>query len=275
MPAIDNFIELKGIRLHYCAWGPADGAPVVLLHGGSAHAHWWELFAESIGDRYRAIAFELRGHGDSAHAQPPVYRLSDYAGDIAAAVAQMRLPAFHLIGHSLGAMIAGVFAVSNPQALSSLTLIDSQMRFSAAAVRYLQRLSRFPHLVYRDQATAIRRFRVLPTETNASRAVIERMGSKAFHQDGDGRWVLKFDRASLAQLEPIDLVPSLAHLDLPICIVRGELSSVLTHEHAKALQDRLPRARLLEIENAHHHVMLDNPSAFGVAMRTFLDERTN
>jgi pimeloyl-ACP methyl ester carboxylesterase len=266
----DRFVDVNGLRLHYCEWGPISAPPVLLLHGGSAHSHWWESFADAIADGYHVIALDLRGHGDSSHADPPAYRISDYVSDLAALVDQLQLPRLHLIGHSLGAMVAGAFAPARIGRLLSLTLVDAQLHFSAAGVRYLQRLARFPQLSYPDLATAVRRFRVLPTQTSAARAVIERMGAWGF-RESEGRWVLKFDRASLGQLEPVDLLPALAQVCLPICVVRGEHSTVLTRERAEVIQAHLPQARLIEIPDAHHHVMLDNLPAFAGQTRAFLD----
>ncbi|MBI3782171.1 MAG: alpha/beta hydrolase [Deltaproteobacteria bacterium] len=267
----DHFVDLNRLRLHYCQWGAIDAPPVLLLHGGSAHAHWWDLFAGAVADRYRVIALDLRGHGDSAYADPPAYRIADYASDVEALVDHLGVPGFHLIGHSLGAMIAGAFAVARRECLLSLTLVDAQMRFTAAGVRYLQRLARFPRLTYPDRETAVHRFRVLPTQTSATRDVIEQMGTWALRENSNGRWVLKFDRAALGQLEPVDLLPALAALDVPMCLVRGQHSTVLTHERVSAILTQLPQARLVEIADAHHHVMLDNPTAFTRAVGAFID----
>jgi pimeloyl-ACP methyl ester carboxylesterase len=87
----------------------------------------------------------------------------------------------------------------------------------------------------------------------------------------DGRWTLRFDRASLSYPEPHDWLSTLQQLSCPILLVRGAHSTLLPHDKFGALLAALPHAEGIEIADAHHHVMLDNPPAFARAVRAFLD----
>ena len=82
----DQFLTAQHARacasLSRAACSTTTAPAVVLLHGGSAHARWWDHFAAAIGDAYHVVALDLRGHGDSEHADPPAYRIDDYAGDV-------------------------------------------------------------------------------------------------------------------------------------------------------------------------------------------------
>ena len=273
MQGQDRFIPINGLRLHYLEWGDRRGRPVVLLHGGAAHAHWWDFFAASMADGYRVLAFDLRGHGDSEHADPPGYRLDDYTNDLFAAVESLALEPFDLIGHSLGALIATAYTARSERQLKTLVVIDAQPRISPAGARYMERLRYFPHPVYRDRETAIRRFRLLPTQTNAAAEVLAHVAAHGIRQLPDGRWTLKFDREWLAFSEPLDLTGALQRLRCPILIVRGAHSTLLPRERFAALLTKVPGARGVEIPDAHHHVMLDNPPAFAQVVRQFLDQR--
>ncbi|HEX3409439.1 MAG TPA: alpha/beta fold hydrolase, partial [Candidatus Binataceae bacterium] len=61
-------------RLHYLEWNPQGRETLVLVHGSSANAWWWRPLADSIDPaRYRLLALDQRGHGDSEWARPPAY----------------------------------------------------------------------------------------------------------------------------------------------------------------------------------------------------------
>ena len=245
---------------------------MVLLHGGSAHAHWWDFFAEAIADAYHVLALDLRGHGDSQHADPPAYRIADYAADLAAFANALSLPPFHLIGHSLGGIVATAYAGRAPEHVRSLVIVDSQARISHAGAHYMTRLRNFPQLHYRNLDEAIRRFRLLPKATSAEPSVLAHVAAHSFRQLPDGRWTLKFDRESLAHAEAQDLTDVLTRLTCPILLIRGEHSTLLSSRALAVLCARVPRATVVELANAHHHLMLDAPQAFNRAVRAFLDQ---
>ena len=266
-----HFLSINGLRLQCYEWGNPAAPPVVLLHGGSAHSRWWDLFANAIADAYHVVALDLRGHGNSEHCDPPAYRIEDYAGDVAACIDALGLARVILIGHSLGGLVAAAYAGRAPERLAALVVVDSQVRISVAGARYMTRLRHFPQLMYRDHDTAMRRFRLLPTQTNADPQVLAHVAAHAIRQLPDGRWTLRFDRASLSYPEPEDRLPTLQQLCCPILLVRGAHSTLLPHDKFTALLAALPQAKGIEIPDAHHHVMLDNPAEFAHAVRTFLD----
>jgi len=266
-----RFFSGNGLRLQCYEWGDPAAPAVVLLHGGSAHARWWDRFADAIADAYHAVALDLRGHGNSEHADARAYRIDDYASDVAACLDALGIGRAVLVGHSLGGLVAAAYAGRAPERLTALVIVDSQVRISAAGARYMTRLRHFPQALYSDQATALRRFRLLPTQTNADPALLAHVATHAMHQVSDGRWTLRFDRATLAFPEPQDRLPALLQLDRPILFVRGAHSTLLPHDKFAALLAALPRAEGVEIPDAHHHVMLDNPPAFADVVRAFLD----
>ena len=270
MPVHTRFVRVNGLQLHYREWG-SSAAAVVFLHGGCAHAGWWEHTGHALADRYHSIAIDLRGHGDSQHPHPPAYHIDDYAADVTAFVDALGWSHFHLVGHSLGGMIATAVAAQVPQRLKSLVLVDTQVRISSASARYMMRLRHFPQPMYRDRAQALARFRLLPVQTNAAPELLRRIAAGGIRQQPDGRWTLKFDRESLAHAQPQDLSPVLRTLSCPLLIIRGAQSTVVPADRFAALLASLPAARGIEIPDAHHHVMLDNPPEFERVLRTFLD----
>jgi len=265
-----EIVAVDGLRLHVCRYGSRQLPSLVLVHGGCAHLHWWDTFARSVSDTFHIVAMDLRGHGDSSHAQPPAYTLADHARDLAAIIAQLGIERACFVGHSLGALITAKFAIEAPQRVRCLILVDSNPRLSDASVRYLGRLRRFPHPVYKSYEQAVRRFRLLPSATTATAACLRDIASHSVKQVGEGAWTLKFDRETLGQMEAVDFVPSLRAVAMPLAIVRGEHSSVLSQERMERVLADLPGTRAATVANAHHHVMLDNPVGFEHAVRNLL-----
>ncbi len=272
MRVCDRFVSANGVRLHYREWGEAGAPAVVLLHGGSAHAHWWDLFAAAIADAYHAYALDLRGHGDSEHCRPPAYRLDDYARDLAAFIDAAVRERVLLVGHSLGGLVATLYAASAAEKIRALVIVDTSLRITAAGARYMTRLQRFPQPVYRTREEAVRRFRLLPTHTTAAAPVLAHVAACAIRQLAHGHWTLKFDREAMGHNEPVDLTACLQRLQCPILFVRGADSTLLTAEVLARLLTAVPHAEASEVPDAHHHVMLDNPSAFERIVRAFLDK---
>ena len=105
-----RLIDVNGISLHYLEWGEEANPPLILLHGGSAHAHWWDHIAPSLAQTFRILVFDMRGHGDSSWITPPAYEIQDYVADLEAVITTLQLDSPSLLGHSLGGFIALSYA---------------------------------------------------------------------------------------------------------------------------------------------------------------------
>ncbi|MBI4198467.1 MAG: alpha/beta fold hydrolase, partial [Chloroflexi bacterium] len=66
---ISQHVEANGLRLHYLDWGEEVPTQLVLLHGLTSNAHTWDDFAKESHTAFRVVAMDLRGHGESGHAQ--------------------------------------------------------------------------------------------------------------------------------------------------------------------------------------------------------------
>lgn len=117
--------------LAYYVWEPSerDVGPgletVVLLHGYLDHALSFAPVAEALARRYRVVAIDHRGHGDSGRVGPGgYYHFPDYVLDLAGLFEMVGAERAHLVGHSMGASIACYFAGTFPERVRSLTLLD-------------------------------------------------------------------------------------------------------------------------------------------------------
>jgi pimeloyl-ACP methyl ester carboxylesterase len=114
----------QGLRLNVCAWGRPDAPPLILLHGVRDHARSWDRIAAAFAGRYRVLAPDLRGHGDSEWAKGGFYPTEAYVFDLAELVETLQIQTFAFIGHSLGGNIGLRYAALFPERVSRIVAIE-------------------------------------------------------------------------------------------------------------------------------------------------------
>ncbi len=265
----DRFVTINRLRLHYLDWGTEGKPPFLLLHGGSAYAHWWDFVAPALAENFRVIALDQRGHGDSDHVTPPAYGTRHYLADLQQFIATLGLHKPVLMGHSMGGHNSIIYATQHAQELAALILVDTDAAYPEAAVQFLRKLGEKPAKEFDSFVEAISRFQLLPRETYISTEKLRYLASFAFHERPDGKWTAKLDRKTLFR-DPIDGRPFLSQITCPTLIVRAEHSPLLSHEKINRLVSNLPNGRWVEVKDTYHHVMLDNPEGLVQAVREFL-----
>lgn len=117
-------LALGHIELAGHLYGPADGQPVIALHGWLDNANSFARLVPRL-QGLRVLALDLAGHGYSGHRPPGAgYTLADYAFDVLKVAEQLGWPRFGLLGHSLGAIIAVQLAGALPDRVTHLALVD-------------------------------------------------------------------------------------------------------------------------------------------------------
>ena len=96
----------------------------MLLHGYTGHARSWDHFAAGMTDRYRVLALDQRGHGESGWAAADQYGIDDMVQDLRAFVTALGLQRFTLLGLSMGGMVAMHYAGARPAELAALVIVD-------------------------------------------------------------------------------------------------------------------------------------------------------
>ena len=264
-------LVVRGVTLHYFDWGLPENPPLLFIHGGSAHAHWWDHIAAALAQDYRVFALDSRGHGDSDWVTPPAYEIGDYVSDIADFVTQLGLSKFMLVGHSLGGLIATTYAITHGERLAALVIVDMGPRIRQS--RRMQLLSRVPAPIFATEEDLVSRFRLLPEETWAAPELLHHIARHSARPLPDGRLTLKVDRATFVR-QPHDVSLELARIMCPTLLIRGGESKTLALETVQEMETQCPRVRTVAIPGAGHHVFLDKPEAFLEAVRQFLHEHT-
>jgi pimeloyl-ACP methyl ester carboxylesterase len=268
--AASGFVEVGGLRLHYLDYGIAGKPPMLCVHGGAAHAHWFDYTAPGLSAEHHVRALDLRGHGDSAWAEPPEYSYSRYAADLAEAVDKLDLRDFVLIGHSMGGLVSLVYAASHPGRVGKLVVVDSMMHMTEDRVAAIRSVGQRQGSSYATSDEFATRFRLRPSGTTASPQTVRHMALHGCRQGADGAWRHKFDRSVYASREDLDGMPCWERIRIPALLVKGEHSPRISPQIFAEVKARCPQAELAEVANSDHHVMLDNPAGFVHAVNSFL-----
>jgi pimeloyl-ACP methyl ester carboxylesterase len=258
-------------RLHYLEWNPRRRRTLVCLHGNSANAWWWQPMAEALGELdFRILALDLRGHGESDWVRPPAYLPTDYAADVARFLRGMALADPVVIGHSMGGVCALALVVNYPNLVRAAVVVDVAVTSSQRRNRYLQRLRALPTVTYPDLETAKARFRLMPNEGAIAATTIAMIAEKSLGRTDTGRYTMKFDRESFFGGDGLDVVDAIRRVRIPLLLVRGERSRIMTAEAAERAAASNPVARLVTIAGAHHHVLLERPASLASTVREFV-----
>jgi pimeloyl-ACP methyl ester carboxylesterase len=125
----DRFFDSSGVQIRYVEQG--EGAPVVLLHGytGTLDRHFVAngVFA-AIAKDHRAIAMDLRGHGKSGKPHDPKAYGDQQAKDVVRLLDHLKIQRAHIVGYSLGAILAGRLIVTDPDRLASVAFVGAHPR---------------------------------------------------------------------------------------------------------------------------------------------------
>jgi pimeloyl-ACP methyl ester carboxylesterase len=274
----DRYLRANGLRLHYLDWGGRGRPVLLLLHGLTGNAHAWDAFAASGHPalrRWRLLALDQRGHGDSDHAKD--YRVTSFAQDIHAFAQKLGLERYALLGHSLGARNAMSYAGDHSVSLSKLVLVDFGPEMQRQGARNVQGRTTGRPPGFRSMEDALAWFR----ETNLSRSPeqLEHTARHALRLNYANRLVWKHDpelswiTGSFGLTEVPHLWQQVAKTTAPTLIVRGEHSDVLGRDVMQRMLQVMPNARAVEIPAAGHGVPQDQPDAFNTAVWGFLEQQ--
>ena len=266
---------IGGMSFHYLDWGARDAPPMLMLHGMARSAHTWDFAALVFSDRFRVLALDQRGHGDTDWAPDGDYSLDAHLRDISAFVEALDLNGLVLVGLSMGGRNAYSYAALNPERVRALVIVDvapESARAGPAAIRSfiegVDELDTFGEFVERVKGY------------NPRRSDAQIRGSLAHNlkQLPSGKWTWKYDKAlrrpgrprpgpehTARQWEYVERV------QCPALLVRGAYSKVLSQDIAEKTVRRLQRGALAVVDDAGHLVPGDNPPGFHRALREFLD----
>lgn len=264
-----------GVRLHARVYagpvGSESAPPLLCMPGLARNARDFEALAPHVAQYRKVIVIEFRGRGESAFAKDPMtYVPLTYVQDVVAMLGELGIERFAAIGTSLGGLVAMLLAAALPGRLVGAVLNDVGPELQTAG---LERI--------RDYIGA---GGSQPTWMHAARAFAElngavypgyeihdwlRLTKRTHRLTAEGRIVTDYDKQIAAPLRvpgggdaAMDLWPVYRALgDVPLLILRGELSDILARPAGERMVAELPRARLVEVPGVGHAPTMDESEA--------------
>jgi len=266
-----RILQIGGLALHALEWGEPGHPALCFLHGGSAHAHWFDAVVPAFVDRYHVLSLDQRGHGGSQWARDPAYASEDFARDLVGVMDALGWVRMTVAGHSMGGHNAMAFAAWHPERVERLVVVDSRPAIPAERLQTMHRRGDRGPMRHETLESALKSFRLLPRETVADPRLLEHLAREGI-TEREGRFLYRFDPACNGRRRPTDGWALLERITAPTLLVRGEHSPILPREMAEDMLARLPWARLVEIPGTYHHLVLDAPIAFTKALDEFLSQ---
>jgi 3-oxoadipate enol-lactonase len=265
---VSHIVTSDGVRIGYDAWGSRDGSPVLLIQGLGMNARGWALQRGAFGRNHRCIAIDNRGTGHS-DAPPGPYDLLRMAQDAVEVLDAEGITSAHVVGASMGGVIAQILGVVHPHRVHSLVLACTACRHHAWR---RELLAEWGELVMAHGMQAMtddgmrwlvgprlqRRFGVF---VNVLARVLVQTKPHAF----------------AAQIDAILAMPDDMRFDLhvitaPTLVITGSQDTLTPLGDAEELAELITTSRLYVLRGAAHGLMAETPNAFNDAVLKFLSE---
>ena len=274
-----RFVDVEGCPIHYLLW-PADQessnrSGLLFVHGAGAHANWWSFIAPFFTRAFRVAAIDRSGTGDSG--RRTAYGSALRVQEMRAVIADAGLGARpFVVGHSFGGLVTTKFAFEMGGQLGGAVLVDSPIRSPEEELAH-PIPPPHPHntRIYDTFEEALAHFHLMPPQKCANEYVVEFIARHSL-RPVDGGWMWKFDGTAFDD-HPL-AEPFRDYLHRAGCrlgLIYGQRSALVSRETASYMSTLMGGAApVVEVPDAQHHVMLDQPLAFVAALRTVLEALT-
>jgi len=261
------FVESRGLRIHYQITGRRSAPPVLMLQGLGASAHAWNLQRPALALRWRTVVLDNRGTGRSSRSVGP-FSLEDLAEDALRVLDAAGIDDAHVVGVSMGGIVAQILAVRHPERIRSLVLACT----SCQQHRWREDLLREWSITARDQGmTAVNRsaarwvmgprmFRRVMPAFNWIGPLMSRRPNDSFASQVDA--ILAIDTS---------IADRLAEVSKPTLVVVGDEDILTPRADAEEIAERIPGAKLVVIPGAAHDLILEHAVTFNSLLLAFLE----
>jgi len=258
-------VTVGGIEVHYREAG--SGTPVVLVHGFTGNSRNWALVVPALRQRYRVISPDLPGHGLSGRpADPGAYTLEAMADAVVGLMEELGLGPCHLVGHSMGGMVAQLIALAHPQRLRSLVLVDTSAE-PPEGLRTRER-ARMVELARQQGMEAVWEAQLaMNPMADQLRAQPEFLQTWREQFLMTSREAYIYCAQAMAQRRP--LLDELSRLSLPVLIVCGQNDEPFVGP-SRRLHQCIAGSQLAFIPDCGHTPQIERPQEFVPLLLQFL-----
>lgn len=270
---------VRGLQLQTLRWGSPERPVLVMLHGYLDHAHTFDALAAALANDFQGIAWSARGHGESSWASPDgYYHFVEYVADLYHWLTALGLEEVILVGHSMGGMIASLYAGAWPERVKALINLEGWMAQPVAPEAMPARVRAWSEAVVSPPG-----FRPLPSLAAAAERLQQgdpqMDAATAWHlaatgtRSDQGLYHWRHDpRLRLRSPYPFQAEVAAAYwqqITCPTLLLWGAESPA----HPQAYAERLSHFRTAqrqEIAAAGHNLHLHQPQTVASAIRAFL-----
>ena len=276
-----RFEGRDGLSLAADRRGRPEDPPVLFLHGGGQTRHSWHGTATAVAEqRWQALTLDARGHGESAWSEVGDYRLSSCAQDVSMVID--RLPERPVvIGASLGGLTAILLTGElHPGVARGVVLVDIIPDMEVAGAERIQAFMAehaadgFASLdEVADAVAAYNPHRPRPTDLAGLRKNVRERDGR-FYWHWDPRFIggtADFPPSEVADAPRLHEAVARMVADIPVMLVRGRASDLVSSEKAAVFCDRYPEVEFVDVSGAGHMVAGDRNDAFTSAVVRFLE----
>jgi pimeloyl-ACP methyl ester carboxylesterase len=247
---------------------------ILLLHGGGQNRFSWKNTGQILADEgFHVVALDSRGHGDSDRSPNANYSVDSLCADTMQVLDQIGRPVI-LIGASMGGMTGMLVAdVAGPEKVTKLVLVDVVPRYDkdgSARIRDFMASGMNGFETLEEAADAVAAYLPYRTKPRSPEGLKKNLRRR------DGRWYWHWDPAFLTAPDDDRFVrmqkleQSVADLKIPILLIRGKLSDVVSPEGVKDFLAKVPGAEFVELSDAGHTAAGDDNDAFSDAVVHFV-----
>jgi pimeloyl-ACP methyl ester carboxylesterase len=234
-------------------------ADIVFVHGSAQNAHTWDTVCLALGPGTRALCLDLPGHGKSSWRDDQAYDPSTLADDIAPVIARFAPNAKVVVGMSLGGMTVLALALRHPELVRSAVIVDVTPGVTKEKAKAIFDFVNGPQAFDSFEALLERTLTHNPTRSPSSlrRGILHNAAVQP-----DGSWQWRYDRRTPAGERPIAHIltwDDIATIDVPVTLVRGGASPVVTDDDVAEWQRRRPSDSVIVVDGAGHSVQGDRP----------------
>jgi pimeloyl-ACP methyl ester carboxylesterase len=271
-----QFLKINGLKLHYLDFGNGDKPPLVCIHGLSGNAHSFDGLAPYLEQRWRMIALDVRGRGDSEWGPSGEYNATVYVNDLVGILDALKFERVTLIGTSMGGIISMMFAGGYPNRVERLVLNDIGPEIDPAGLTRIMDYMETAPTSFASMADVGRYYREnYPALAQVPENELLEFVKWSVRPTEDGRLIWKLDPAvrnvprTGTAARPMDLWVPYNRISAPILVVRGADSDILSRATTDRMRVVQRRTTIIEVPGVGHAPSLMEPEALS-AIQQFL-----
>lgn len=254
------------MKLHYKSIG--TGPPLIILHGLFGMLDNLRTMARMMEEKYQCIQVDLRNHGKSPDDEEMNYRaMSD---DVLELMDDLKMNVASILGHSMGGKVAMQFALSHPERVDKLIVVDiSPKKYPPHHDAVIESIQTLNPLELKDRSDAESHFRRHLGQDEATIQFFLKNLSR--RKDGGFEWKPNMPVIIAHYDDILEAITGSKPFGKPTLFVRGELSNSVKDEDWSQISQLFPQAQLITIANAGHWVHADQPGALIEAIEAFME----